>query len=100
MKVKLGLGVITFIIISTIATAALAYNEPSAGSFGYEFYQFLDESVIAGAIGVCIAIGIIAWGIWFLLHTKIFGVITCGLAAYGVVKIKDLVFSLGINLPF
>jgi hypothetical protein len=99
MKTKLGLGVITFFVISAISTAALAYNEPSSGSFGYELYQFLDESVIAGAIGFIVAIGIVAWGIYWILRSNIFATVLCAIAAYGVIQIKTIVISLGINLP-
>lgn len=100
MKTKIGLGVITFFIISTMATAALAYNEPSSGSVGYEIYQFLDESVIAGAIGFIIACALVAYGIYWIVRHNAFAVILCAAAAYAVVRIKDIVISLGINLPF
>lgn len=98
MKTKIGLGVITFIVISTISTAAWAFQEPAAGTFGYEIYEFMD-SMIAGAIGVCIALAILAYCIYFILRSNIFGAITCAIAALGVIKIKDIAFSLGINLP-
>jgi hypothetical protein len=98
MKTKIGLGVITFILLSTISTAAWAFQEPAAGTFGYEIYEFMD-SMIVGAIGVCIALAILAYCIYFILRTNIFGAITCAIAALGVIKIKDIAFSLGINFP-
>jgi hypothetical protein len=99
MKAKIGLGVLAFSIISTISTVAWAYQEPAAGSFGYEIYQFMDQSIIAGAAGVCIALGILAYCIYNILRTNIFGAIICAIAALGVIKIKNIAFSLGINVP-
>jgi hypothetical protein len=98
MKTKIGLGIITFILLSTLSTAAWAFQEPAAGTFGYEIYEFMD-SMIVGAIGVCIALAILAYCIYFILRTNIFGAITCAIAALGVIKIKDIAFSLGITLP-
>jgi hypothetical protein len=98
MKTKIGLGIITFILLSTLSTAAWAFQEPAAGTFGYEIYEFMD-SMIVGAIGVCIALAILAYCIYFILRSNIFGAITCAIAALGVIKMKDIAFSLGMNIP-
>ena len=82
-----------------MATSAWAMAEPSSGSFGYEIYEFMD-SMIGGAVALCIVIGILAYLVFFVLRTNVFGAITCAIAALIVVKIKDIAFSLGITLPF
>jgi hypothetical protein len=83
---------IVFIGIS--APAAMAFQQPSSGSFGYEVYEFMNL-MLTGAVGVCVALAILAYCIYFILRSHVFGAITCAIAALMVVKIEDIVYSLG-----
>jgi hypothetical protein len=94
MKKKLKVIVFTLVLISISASMALAFTEPSSGSFGYEIYEFLDSNIGTG-LSVVIALGIMAYCIYFILRSNLFGAIPCAVAALMLVKIKDIVFSLG-----
>jgi hypothetical protein len=81
-----------FVCIS--APAAWAFEQPSSGTFGYEVYEFMNL-MLTGPVGVCVALAILAYCIYFILRSHVFGAITCAIAALMVVKIEDIVYSLG-----
>lgn len=82
------------LLVVAIATPAWAFEQPSSGSFGYEIYEFMNL-MLTGPVGVCIALAILAYCIYFILRSHVFGAITCAIAALMVVKIEDIVYSLG-----
>jgi hypothetical protein len=91
-NIKEMLLAIMFIAIS--APSAWAFDQPSSGTFGYEIYEFMNL-MLTGSVGVCVAIAITAYCIYFVLRSHVFGAITCAIAALMVVKIEDIVYSLG-----
>jgi len=87
------------LILILVAPCAQAFEEPASGSFGYEVYDFVINSVFSGAIGVTIAMLIFAYGIYWIIRSQVFGAITCLIAAIFFFKLKDIVISLGVDLP-
>jgi hypothetical protein len=97
MKKSIKVMVFCMVLMCTVANVAMAFSEPSSGSFGYEIYEFLDSNIGTG-ISVAIALGIMAYCIYHILRSNLFGAIPCAVAALMLVKIKDIVFSLGAQL--
>lgn len=81
-----------------LASSAMAYTQPQAGTFGYEMFEFM-ESAIGGAIGVCVALGMLAYCSYFILRSNLFGAIPCAIAALMLIKLPDIVYSIGVTLP-
>lgn len=97
MKKTAVKALILVALFCALASTAMAYEEPAAGTFGYEVYEFMD-SAIAGALGVALAMGMFAYFIYFVFRSNLFGAIPCAIAALMLIKIKDIVFSIGVNL--
>jgi hypothetical protein len=81
-----------------LASGAMAYTQPQAGTFGYEVFEFM-ESAIGGAIGVCCALAMLGYCIYFILRSNLFGAIPCAVAALMLIKLPDIVYSIGVTLP-
>jgi hypothetical protein len=79
-----------------VSSAAHAFTNPSSGSFGYEIYDFIANSLVAGAIGVAIGIAILAYAVYHILRSNVFGAIACAIALLILVKINDIAISMGI----
>jgi hypothetical protein len=94
---RTAVTLILTVAICAMASTALAYTEPSPGSFGYEVYEFMDSGIV-GALGVAIAMGMMAYCIYFIFRSNLFGAIPCAIAALMLIKIKTIVFSIGVNL--
>jgi hypothetical protein len=84
--------------ICCFSSMALAFTTPASGSFGYEVYDFIANSIVAGAVGVAIGIGILAYAVYWILRSNVFGAIACAIALLILVKINDIAISMGINL--
>ncbi len=96
-KIKQKIMAMAIGISITLATApatVFAFEEPTSGTFGYEIYEFANL-VLTGAIGVCLALGILSYCVYFILRSHIFGAISCATAALILVKIEDIAYSLG-----
>jgi hypothetical protein len=86
------------ICLCCFSSMALALTNPATGSFGYEIYDFIANSIVAGAIGVAIGIAILAYAVYHILRSNVFGAIACAVALLILVKINDIAISMGINL--
>lgn len=98
MKKAMILSIFINLLLCAIVSSAMAYSEPSAGSFGYQFYEFLDTTVIGGAIGFCIALIMLGFCLYFIFRSNVFGAFPCAIAAAVFINLKDLVISMGVAL--
>jgi hypothetical protein len=85
-------------VLCCFSSMAFAFANPSSGSFGYEIYDFIANSLVAGAVGVAIGISILAYAVYHILRTNVFGAIACAVALLILVKINDIAISMGIIL--
>jgi hypothetical protein len=84
-----------FVATALVPSAAMAYNSPAAGSFGYTIYDLLIKKIAQGAVGTTVGIGAMLYAAVNTLAPNIPKVIG-GLAAGGLfLKGEELAVSLG-----
>ena len=96
MKIKRVLSWTAFWVFS-LCTNVRAFQPPATDAFGYDLFEF-GETIITGPVGVVIALAIVGYCVFHILKSHVFGAITCACAALVLVKLEDIVYSLGATL--
>jgi len=84
-------------ILGLCPTTSFAFDSPSEGAFLYNIYDLFVNDILKGPIGWVIAGCLILAAIFFAIRSSIFGTLICALCAGVVVKIEEVVQSLGIQ---
>lgn len=82
-------------IFTIFATQAMAITAPAAGSFGYEAYDFLVNTVLKGPFGAISAILLFLVTIILFVQQKIVPAVVCLTAAIVLVNTSNMVTALG-----
>jgi hypothetical protein len=77
------------------ATQAMAITAPAAGSFGYEAYDFLVNTLLKGPFGAISAILLFLVTILLFVQQKIVPAIVCLVAAIVLINAANMVTALG-----
>lgn len=92
---KLSVASTVAALFTFIATQAMAITAPAAGSFGYEAYNFLVNTVLKGPFGAICAILLFLVTIILFVQQKIVPAIVCLVAAIVLINTSNMVTALG-----
>jgi hypothetical protein len=82
-------------VFTFLASQAMAITAPAAGSFGYEAYDFLVNTVLKGPFGAIAAIMLFLITIILFVQQKIVPAVVCLTAAIVLVNTANMVTALG-----
>ena len=82
-------------IFTFLATQAMAITAPAAGSFGYESYDFLVNSILKGPFGAISAIFLFLITIILFVQQKIIPALVCLTSAIVLINAANMVTALG-----
>ncbi|MBI1919721.1 MAG: hypothetical protein HYS23_01430 [Geobacter sp.] len=82
-------------LFTFIATQAMAITAPAAGSFGYEAYNFLVNTILKGPFGAISAILLFLVTIMLLVKQQMVAGLICLTAAIVLINVSNMVTALG-----
>ncbi|NTW87729.1 MAG: hypothetical protein HGB26_01075 [Desulfobulbaceae bacterium] len=94
-KFKLWIGSLIS-IFSTTPVVCHAFTAPSSGETGFEIYDFVTKTIMNGAIGTTIAIGMIAAAGFWVARSNIWGALSCFVAAVFFYSAEDIALAIGV----
>lgn len=82
-------------IFTFFATQAMAITAPATGSFGYEAYDFLVNTILKGPFGAISAIFLFLVTIILFVQQKIVPALVCLTSAIVLINASNMVTALG-----
>lgn len=82
-------------LFAICATQAMAITAPAAGSFGYEAYNFLVNTILKGPFGAIAAILLFLVTIILLVKQQMVAGLICLTAAIVLINVSNMVTALG-----
>ncbi len=82
-------------LFTLFASQAMALTAPAAGSFGYEAYNFLVNTILKGPFGAIAAILLFLVTIILLVKQQMVAGLICLTAAIVLINVSNMVTALG-----
>ena len=80
----------------TLPCSSFAFTAPSSGETGYQIYEFVHKTIMNGAIGITICIGMLAAAGFWVARSNIWGALSCFVAAVLFFSAEDIAIAIGI----
>ena len=97
MKKLTGKCALLFVFLTfTLPLQCYAFTAPSAGETGYQIYHFVTKTIMNGAIGIVICIGMIAAAGFWVAKSNIWGAFSCFVAAIIFYSAEEMATAIGV----
>lgn len=94
-KQKMYTTILAAMLVTLIASQAMALTAPAAGSFGYEAYDFLITKILKGPFGAIAGILAVIAGIVVMIQQKMVPAVLCILGGVLVINADKITTSIG-----
>lgn len=80
-----------------VPMSAFAFTAPGDGDTGYEIYEFLSTTILDGAIGISIVMGLMGFAGWLIARSQGFAAVGVFVGAIVFFNAENIALAMGVT---